>query len=150
MHAYVCAYVCVCVCVNVYLSNFSCSGSRGVGNRIGEHFIALAKKDMKGLLGTLPDSNLAYAFMSENSTNGMDEWRHVFLHRVCYCYCFFNFFKHIVVASSQRVCSLTHLFTVIYHTRTFILFYFVFLLFICIFSLSVFVFLFSLQCLNSI
>ncbi len=70
-----CVCVCVCVCVNVYLSYFSCSGSRGVGNRIGEHFIALAKKDMKGLLGTLPDSNLAYAFMSQKSTNGM---RHVF------------------------------------------------------------------------
>ena len=36
------------------------SGSRGVGNAIGRHFIELAKKDMERQLSTLPDANLAY------------------------------------------------------------------------------------------
>jgi len=36
------------------------SGSRGVGNRVGSHFIALAKKDMKTWMVNLPDENLAY------------------------------------------------------------------------------------------
>jgi tRNA-splicing ligase RtcB len=36
------------------------SGSRGVGNRIGTHFIALARKDMGRHLGNLPDADLAY------------------------------------------------------------------------------------------
>jgi tRNA-splicing ligase RtcB (3'-phosphate/5'-hydroxy nucleic acid ligase) len=36
------------------------SGSRGLGNRIGSHFIALAKKDMKRWFINLPDANLAY------------------------------------------------------------------------------------------
>jgi tRNA-splicing ligase RtcB len=36
------------------------SGSRGVGNRIGSHFIELAKKDMRTWLVNLPDENLAY------------------------------------------------------------------------------------------
>jgi tRNA-splicing ligase RtcB len=36
------------------------SGSRGVGNRIGMHFIKLAQKDMKRHLSNLPDRDLAY------------------------------------------------------------------------------------------
>lgn len=36
------------------------SGSRGVGNRIGSHFIELAKKDMERWLIQLPDKDLAY------------------------------------------------------------------------------------------
>jgi len=36
------------------------SGSRGVGNRIGSHFIALAQKDMRRHLANLPDEALAY------------------------------------------------------------------------------------------
>jgi tRNA-splicing ligase RtcB len=36
------------------------SGSRGVGNRIGSYFIALAKKDMKIHVHNLPDIDLAY------------------------------------------------------------------------------------------
>jgi tRNA-splicing ligase RtcB len=36
------------------------SGSRGVGNRIGMHFIELAKKDMRQHLANLPDQDLAY------------------------------------------------------------------------------------------
>jgi tRNA-splicing ligase RtcB (3'-phosphate/5'-hydroxy nucleic acid ligase) len=36
------------------------SGSRGIGNQIGRHFIALAKQDMEHLLGSLPDRDLAY------------------------------------------------------------------------------------------
>ena len=36
------------------------SGSRGVGNRIGSHFIALAKKDMERHARNLPDANLSY------------------------------------------------------------------------------------------
>jgi tRNA-splicing ligase RtcB len=36
------------------------SGSRGVGNRIGMHFISLAQKDMKSHIHNLPDKDLAY------------------------------------------------------------------------------------------
>ena len=36
------------------------SGSRGVGNRIGRHFIELAKKDARRNHANLPDENLAY------------------------------------------------------------------------------------------
>lgn len=36
------------------------SGSRGVGNRIGSYFIALAKEDMHHVLKNLPDKDLAY------------------------------------------------------------------------------------------
>jgi tRNA-splicing ligase RtcB len=36
------------------------SGSRGVGNRIGRHFIELARNDMRGLIANLPDKDLAY------------------------------------------------------------------------------------------
>ena len=36
------------------------SGSRGVGNRIGRHFIELAKNDMGVYLRYLPDQDLAY------------------------------------------------------------------------------------------
>jgi tRNA-splicing ligase RtcB (3'-phosphate/5'-hydroxy nucleic acid ligase) len=36
------------------------SGSRGVGNRIGSHFIELAKRDMERQQTHLPDANLAY------------------------------------------------------------------------------------------
>jgi len=36
------------------------SGSRGVGNRIGMHFISLAQKDMRKHLANLPDKDLAY------------------------------------------------------------------------------------------
>lgn len=36
------------------------SGSRGVGNRIGTHFIEQAKRDMGGYVSLLPDEDLAY------------------------------------------------------------------------------------------
>ena len=36
------------------------SGSRGVGNRIGNYFISLAKKEMRKYLINLPDKDLAY------------------------------------------------------------------------------------------
>jgi tRNA-splicing ligase RtcB (3'-phosphate/5'-hydroxy nucleic acid ligase) len=36
------------------------SGSRGVGNRIGQYFITLARKDMERLQINLPDKDLAY------------------------------------------------------------------------------------------
>jgi len=36
------------------------SGSRGIGNKIGSHFIELAKKDLGKELGNLPDKDLAY------------------------------------------------------------------------------------------
>jgi tRNA-splicing ligase RtcB len=36
------------------------SGSRGVGNRIGSYFIALAKEDMRRHVKNLPDADLAY------------------------------------------------------------------------------------------
>ena len=36
------------------------SGSRGVGNRIGQYFIELAKQDMRKFMINLPDQDLAY------------------------------------------------------------------------------------------
>jgi tRNA-splicing ligase RtcB (3'-phosphate/5'-hydroxy nucleic acid ligase) len=36
------------------------SGSRGVGNRIGNYFIELAKKDLRQHIANLPDKDLAY------------------------------------------------------------------------------------------
>jgi tRNA-splicing ligase RtcB len=36
------------------------SGSRGVGNRIGSHYIDLAKKDMRRQVHELPDADLSY------------------------------------------------------------------------------------------
>ena len=36
------------------------SGSRGIGNIIGQHFIELARKDMKRHFINLPDRDLAY------------------------------------------------------------------------------------------
>ncbi|WP_444957284.1 RtcB family protein [Microbulbifer sp. ZKSA002] len=36
------------------------SGSRGIGNAIGQHFIQLARRDMAGHLHNLPDKDLAY------------------------------------------------------------------------------------------
>jgi tRNA-splicing ligase RtcB (3'-phosphate/5'-hydroxy nucleic acid ligase) len=46
------------------------SGSRGVGNRIGTYFIALAKKDMKLHVHNLPDIDLAY--LSEGTQHFAD------------------------------------------------------------------------------
>ena len=43
------------------------SGSRGIGNAIGQHFIELAKQDMKKWFITLPDADLAY--LPEGSEN---------------------------------------------------------------------------------
>jgi tRNA-splicing ligase RtcB len=36
------------------------SGSRGVGNRIGQYFIELAREDLRGAIANLPDRDLAY------------------------------------------------------------------------------------------
>jgi tRNA-splicing ligase RtcB (3'-phosphate/5'-hydroxy nucleic acid ligase) len=47
------------------------SGSRGVGNAIGRHFIELAKREMEKRQVTLPDANLAY--LSEGSEH-FDEY----------------------------------------------------------------------------
>lgn len=46
------------------------SGSRGVGNKIGSHFIAQAKKDMERWFINLPDKDLAY--IPEGSTMFQD------------------------------------------------------------------------------
>ncbi|RFA39336.1 RtcB family protein [Alkalilimnicola ehrlichii] len=46
------------------------SGSRGVGNRIGTHFIELAKKDMERMFVNLPDKDLAY--LSEGTAHFND------------------------------------------------------------------------------
>lgn len=69
------------------------SGSRGVGNRIGTHFIELAKKDLSRTATQLPDMDLAY--LVEGSEHYADyveavEWaqqfarinREVMMHRV--------------------------------------------------------------------
>jgi tRNA-splicing ligase RtcB len=46
------------------------SGSRGVGNRIGSHFIELAKKDMERWFISVPDKDLSYLVEgSENFDN---------------------------------------------------------------------------------
>jgi len=42
------------------------SGSRGIGNAIGTHFIELAKQDMRRMQVNLPDADLAY--LAEGST----------------------------------------------------------------------------------
>ncbi len=46
------------------------SGSRGVGNRIGSHFIALAQKEMERWFVKLPDRDLAY--LAEGSQHFAD------------------------------------------------------------------------------
>jgi tRNA-splicing ligase RtcB len=46
------------------------SGSRGIGNRIGTYFIELAKQDMRGAIGNLPDVDLAY--LEEGTTHFAD------------------------------------------------------------------------------
>ena len=51
------------------------SGSRGVGNRTGMHFIALAKKDMERHRRNLPDEDLAY--LEEGSEHFDDYWHAV-------------------------------------------------------------------------
>ncbi len=69
------------------------SGSRNVGNRIGTHFIQLAKKEMERFFINLPDANLAY--FPEGTEHFDDYWeainwaqeyarmnRHVMLMRV--------------------------------------------------------------------
>ena len=43
------------------------SGSRGVGNKIGMHFIAIAKREMEQYFISLPDKDLAY--LVEGTTN---------------------------------------------------------------------------------
>lgn len=45
------------------------SGSRGVGNRIGTHFIELAKKDMQRMFINLPDKDLAYLVEGADNFN---------------------------------------------------------------------------------
>jgi tRNA-splicing ligase RtcB len=47
------------------------SGSRGVGNAIGTHFIELAKKDMRRHIVNLPDEDLAYL---EEGTEHYDDY----------------------------------------------------------------------------
>ncbi len=49
------------------------SGSRGVGNRIGTYFIALAKQDCKRVLASLPDKDLAYL---EEGAEHFDDYVH--------------------------------------------------------------------------
>lgn len=51
------------------------SGSRGVGNRIGSHFIELAKKDMRLYFVNLPDQDLAY--LPEGTEHFRDYWEAV-------------------------------------------------------------------------
>lgn len=46
------------------------TGSRGIGNTIGQYFIALAKKDMGKHIHNLPDKDLAY--FTEGSENFVD------------------------------------------------------------------------------
>lgn len=46
------------------------TGSRGIGNAIGQYFIALAKKDMGRHIHNLPDKDLAY--FTEGSENFLD------------------------------------------------------------------------------
>lgn len=48
------------------------SGSRGPGNKIGQYFIELAKKDMRRYFINLPDENLAY--LPEGTDHFKDYW----------------------------------------------------------------------------
>ncbi len=48
------------------------SGSRGIGNAIGTHFIGLAQEDMRRHLANLPDRNLAY--FEEGAKHFDDYW----------------------------------------------------------------------------
>ena len=50
----------VCLDESGYVWIMLHSGSRGVGNKIGSHFISLAKKDMERYFIHLPDRELAY------------------------------------------------------------------------------------------
>lgn len=50
--------VCLDVCQDAWFMLHS--GTRGIGNRIGTHFIELAKKDMEHFYINLPDKDLAY------------------------------------------------------------------------------------------
>jgi len=47
------------------------SGSRGVGNAIGSHFIRLAQKDMQQHIANLPNRDLAYF---EEGSQHFDEY----------------------------------------------------------------------------
>ena len=47
------------------------SGSRGIGNAIGRYFIDRAKKDMAGVLGSLPDGDCAYL---KKGTRNFDDY----------------------------------------------------------------------------
>jgi tRNA-splicing ligase RtcB len=49
------------------------SGSRGVGNRIGQYFITLAREDMRTHLANLPDKDLAYF---REGTKHFDDYVH--------------------------------------------------------------------------
>ena len=51
------------------------SGSRGVGNRIGQHFIELAREDMRRWYINLPDRDLAY--LPEGTEHFDDYWHAV-------------------------------------------------------------------------
>jgi tRNA-splicing ligase RtcB (3'-phosphate/5'-hydroxy nucleic acid ligase) len=51
------------------------SGSRGVGNRIGMHFIELAQKEMRRWMINLPDQDLAY--LPEGSDHFWEYWKAV-------------------------------------------------------------------------
>ncbi len=51
------------------------SGSRGIGNRIGSHFINVAKKEMERHFINLPNRDLAY--LPEGTENFDDYWRAV-------------------------------------------------------------------------
>jgi len=50
----------VCVDENKDVWIMRHTGSRGIGNAIGQYFIALAKKDMGKHIHNLPDKDLAY------------------------------------------------------------------------------------------
>ena len=49
------------------------SGSRGVGNKIGQHFISQARKEMKEHIADLPDKDLAYF---EEGNESFDDYVH--------------------------------------------------------------------------
>ena len=51
------------------------SGSRGIGNAIGQHFIELAKEDMRRWFINLPDADLAY--FPEGTAHFDEYWRAV-------------------------------------------------------------------------
>lgn len=70
----------LCLDESNYLWVMLHSGSRGIGNAIGNYFINLAKEEMGEILGTLPDKELAYLIEGKHIHDYIQavEWAQLF------------------------------------------------------------------------